>query len=45
MLLNSEFELDKFKTGNSKTIYTLKHRKSQETFRFAVRGCVIPAGM
>jgi len=45
MLLNQEFELDKFKTGNSKTIYTIKHRKSGEAFRFAVRGCVMPAGM
>lgn len=45
MLLNPEFELDKFKTGDSKTIYTLKHRKSGESFRFAVRGCVMPAGM
>jgi hypothetical protein len=44
MLLYPDFEIDKFRTGDSDTIYTLTHRESGERFRFAVRGCVIPAG-
>ena len=44
MLFYNEFDVDKFKTGNSETIYTIKHRKSQEEFKFALRGCVIPPG-
>jgi hypothetical protein len=44
MLLYPEFDIDKFRTGNSDTIYTLGHRGSGEEFRFAVRSCVIPPG-
>jgi hypothetical protein len=44
MLYNPIFKIDKFKTGDSRTIYTIKHKKSKEFFRFAVRGCVIPPG-
>jgi len=44
MLIYPEFDIDKFRTGNSDTIYTLAHRESGEHFRFAVRSCVIPAG-
>ncbi len=44
MLLYPEFEIDKFRTGDSTTIYTVTHRESKEWFRFAVRSCVIPPG-
>jgi len=45
MLFYPQFDIDKFKTGDSTTIYTIKDRKSQEEFKFAVRGCVIPPGI
>ncbi|MFH1917808.1 MAG: hypothetical protein ABIJ14_01705 [Nanoarchaeota archaeon] len=45
MLFYPQFDIDKFKTGDSTTIYTIKDRKSQEEFKFAVRGCAIPPGI
>lgn len=45
MLLYPEFDIDKFRTSDLNTIYTVQDRKSQEKIRFAVRGCVIPAGI
>jgi hypothetical protein len=44
MMLYPEFEIEKFRTGDSTTIYTIKYRKTGERFRFAVRSCVIPPG-
>lgn len=44
MLLYPEFDIDKFRTGDSNTIYTVRHKKTNEWFRFAVRSCVMPAG-
>jgi hypothetical protein len=43
-LIYNEFNIDKFRTGNSDTIYTITSKKSGEIFRFAVRSCVIPPG-
>lgn len=45
MLLYPKFNINKFRTGDSTTIYTVQHRDSQEKFRFAIRGCVIPPGI
>ncbi len=45
MLFYPQFKIDKFRTGDLITIYTVEHRNSKEKFRFAVRGCVIPPGM
>jgi len=45
MLLYPEFEIDKFRTGDLTTIYTVEYRKSKEKFRFAVKSCVIPPGI
>lgn len=45
MLFYSQFKIDKFRTGDLITIYTLEHRDSKEKFRFAVRSCVIPPSM
>lgn len=45
MLAYPNFEIDRFKTGDSTIIYTIQHRDSLEKFRFAVRGCVIPPGI
>ncbi|MFC1682121.1 hypothetical protein ACFL0X_00720 [Nanoarchaeota archaeon] len=45
MAFYPEFEITKFKTGDSTTIYTVENKKTKERFRFAVRGCVIPPGL
>ncbi len=44
MMIYPQYDIDKFRTGNSDTIYTVKYKESGERFRFAVRSCVIPAG-
>lgn len=44
MLIYPEVAINKFRTGNSDTIYTIKNKESGEKFRFAVRSCVIPPG-
>ena len=41
-LFYPEFDIDKFRTGDGDTIYTISHKKTNEAFRFAIRGCVIP---
>ncbi|MBR9701652.1 hypothetical protein GOV13_01895 [Candidatus Pacearchaeota archaeon] len=45
MLFYLQFDIDKFKTGDSTTIYTVGDRDSKEEFKFAIRGCVIPPGI
>lgn len=45
MLTYPEFEIDYFRTQDSSVIYTVKSKATSELFRFAIRGCVIPAGM
>jgi len=45
MLIYPEIEIDKFRTSDSTIIYTLKHKDTDEKFRFAIRGCVIPPGI
>ena len=45
MLIYPEFEIDKFRTSTLDIIYTVRHRKSEEMFRFAIRGCVLPPGL
>ncbi|MFH1586150.1 MAG: hypothetical protein ABIB79_05265 [archaeon] len=44
-LFYPKFKIDKFRTSDLETIYTVEHRDSGERFRFAVRGCVIPPGI
>ena len=39
-----EFNINKYRTRDSSVIYSIKHEDSEEKFRFAVRGCVIPPG-
>lgn len=43
-LIYPEYSIHKFRTGDSNLIYTITDKKSQEFFRFVVRGCVIPPG-
>ena len=42
MQLYPEFKIQRFRTGQGDTVYTITHKSSQEVFRFAVRACVIP---
>ena len=44
MIYYRDFDIDKYRTGDSKIIYTIKHKNTNEKFRFAVRTCVIPPG-
>jgi len=41
-LFYPEFTITKFRTGDSDVIYTIKHKTTEEEFKFIVRGCVIP---
>jgi len=45
MAFYPNFNIERFRTGDSTTIYTVQHRKTQEEFKFAIRGCVIPPGL
>tara|TARA_Y100000310_G_scaffold63517_1_gene58943 strand:- start:2023 stop:2796 length:774 start_codon:yes stop_codon:yes gene_type:complete len=45
MILYSDFDIDKFRTGDLDTIYTIIDKKSGDKMRFAIRGCVIPSGI
>ena len=40
MLLYPEFDIDKTRTGDGKTIYKIKDKITGEKFIFAIRGCV-----
>ncbi len=44
MIIYPEYNAEKFRTGNSDTIYTLKEIASGKEFKFAVRSCAMPAG-
>ncbi|MEK6878187.1 MAG: hypothetical protein AABY22_01190 [Nanoarchaeota archaeon] len=44
MLLYSDFNIKRFKTGTLSTVYTVTHKPTEKQFKFAVRGCVIPPG-
>ncbi len=45
MLLYPEWYINKFRTSDAITIYTVEHKDSKEKFRFAIRGCVIRPGV
>lgn len=45
MILYPEFEIDKFRTGDSTIIYTVGDRETGEKIKFAVRSCIIPPGI
>lgn len=44
MAFYPKFNIERFKTGDSTTIYTVQHKDTKEEFKFALRGCVIPPG-
>ncbi len=43
-LLYPQFKVDIFKSSSLDKIYTIIYKKSNEQFKFAIRGCVIPPG-
>jgi len=45
MIIYPDYDLDKFRTGDSDTIYTIKNRKTNQEFVFAIRSCVLPPGL
>lgn len=44
VMLYPENDIRKFVTGDATRIYTLKEKKSNEEFIFAIRNCVMPPG-
>jgi hypothetical protein len=44
MILNPQFDIIKFVTGDSDVVYRLKDYETNQEFRFAVRSCTFPAG-
>ena len=45
MVFYPKFNVERFRTGDGTLIYTIKHLETQEEFKFALRGCVIPPGL
>jgi hypothetical protein len=45
MLIYPNYEITKNRDGNSNNIYTVRFRGSEDEFKFAVRTCVLPAGI
>jgi len=44
MILHPRYDITKFKTGDSDIIYKVTEVNTDETFTFAIRGCVLPSG-
>ena len=44
MTIYHDYDITKFKTGNSDTMYIVKDRRTGEEFNFAIRSCVMPPG-
>jgi hypothetical protein len=45
MAFHPEYDIRKFRTGDSILIYRVKDERTEEQFKFAVRGCIRPAGL
>jgi hypothetical protein len=45
MILFPEYDINKFVTGDDDAVYTLTDTRTNKRFRFAVRSCVLPAGL
>lgn len=44
MTIYPDYDITKFKTGNSDTMYDVKDRRTGEGFNFTIRSCVMPPG-
>jgi len=45
MIIYPKYNIEKFRTGNSDNIYTLKDITTGKEFTFAIRSCAMPAGL
>jgi hypothetical protein len=45
MAFHPEYNIKQFRTSDSILIYRVKHKETGEQFKFAVRGCIRPAGL
>ncbi|MBR9704268.1 hypothetical protein GOV12_02565 [Candidatus Pacearchaeota archaeon] len=45
MIIYPEYDISRIKTGDSDTIYRVGDRMTKKDFNFAVRSCVLPAGI
>lgn len=45
MLIYPQFNIDRIKTGDLVTIYSVQDRTSKESFNFAIKTCTVPPGM
>lgn len=45
MIIYPRYDINKFRTRDSTTIYSVKEIESNQEFKFAVRSCAIPAGL
>jgi len=45
MIIYPEYDIEKFRTGDGDVIYSIKDKKTQEEFKFAVRSCIMPGGL
>lgn len=44
MIIYPKYDIQKFNTGESDTIYTIKDLTTNQEFKFAIRSCALPAG-
>lgn len=44
MTIYPDFDITRFKTGDSDTMYKVRDRNSNQEFNFAIRSCPLPAG-
>jgi len=44
MIIYPQYNINKFRLGDSNTIYTIKEFTANKEFRFAIRSCAIPPG-
>ncbi len=45
MMFYPDYDIQKFSASDGSDVYTIKERASEEEFVFAVRSCVMPAGL
>jgi len=44
MIMYPEYDIDKYRPGNSDVIYSIRHRNTNQKFLMAVRSCALPPG-
>jgi hypothetical protein len=44
MAFYPNYKIEKFRTSDGVKIYQITEKTSQESFKFAIRGCVVPPG-